>query len=71
MCTRYAHTRIHSAEKQHFCTAIRHRCDRRRLQRIPTEKSMPQHTLGARIDSLGRLAKAATLLRHSGRHHVA
>jgi len=41
------------------------------LQRHSDQKSTPQHASGDRIGRPSRLAKAATLLRHSDRHQAA
>jgi len=71
MRARYAHRSSYSTVQLIFRTAVGHRCDTRLCSVIPTKKSTPQHASGDRIGRPSRLAKAATLLRHSDRHQAA
>jgi len=68
MRTRYAHTRIHSAEKKHFRTHTRTRSQNAHKAAFHGKKSRPRRSSAARVGRLSRLAKAAALLRCIGRH---
>ena len=68
MRTRYAHTRIHSAEKKHFRTLARTHWRYAHKAALHGKTSRPRRSSAACIGRLSRLAKAATLLRCIGRH---